>query len=106
MMSSSDPSCGDCRVLLASIRDKGFCLCPRCLIPRMRLQNLGMALDMKQRKTLARVDDETRRRKVDIAREIIYQKNDAVDSNAVEAFLKPQSLVPTSVSVDRLWLFG
>ena len=58
-----------------------------------------MVLDMKQRKMLARVDDEARKRKVDIAREIIYQKNYAVNSKAVEAFLKEQSLVPTSVSM-------
>jgi hypothetical protein len=60
---------------------------------------MGMVLDMKQRKTLARVDDDTRRWKVDTARNIIYQKNFAVDTNAVEELLQPQSLVPTAVSV-------
>ena len=35
------------RVLLASIHDKGLHLCPRCLIPRTRVQNLGMTLNMK-----------------------------------------------------------
>ena len=57
-----------------------------------------MVLDMKQRKTLARVDDETRRHKIDTAREIIYKKNYAVDSKAVQTILREQSLVPTSVS--------
>jgi len=84
--------------MLASIRNKGHCPCPRCLIPLSRAQNLGMVRDMKQRKTLARVDDEARRWKVDTAREIIYKKNYAVDSAAVKALLMDQSLAPTSVS--------
>ena len=85
-------------MLLASIRDKGQCPCPRCLIPLSRVQNMGKPLDMKQRRTLARVDDDARKRKVDIVRELIYQKNYVVNSKAVEFFLKDQSLVPTIVS--------
>jgi hypothetical protein len=60
---------------------------------------MGYALDRKQRKTLARHDDEARRRKVNAARRIIYNENYAVDSNPVETLLKEQSLVPTSVSL-------
>jgi hypothetical protein len=86
------------RILLASIRSKGACGCPRCLIPLSRTQNLGMTLDMKQRHTLARVDDENRKRKVELARDIIYNKNFAVNNKNVEVLLKPQSLVPTAVS--------
>jgi hypothetical protein len=59
---------------------------------------MGKPLDMKQRRTLARVDDDARKRKVDIVRELIYQKNYVVNSKAVEFFLKDQSLVPTIVS--------
>jgi hypothetical protein len=59
---------------------------------------MGMPQDMNERETLARVDDEERRRKVDIARDIVYEKNFAVDNVNVEALLKEQSLVPTSVS--------
>lgn len=53
---------------------------------------------MKQRKTLARIDDDDRRRKVGLARDIIYKQNFAVDTNAVKELLQPQSLVPTDVS--------
>jgi hypothetical protein len=53
---------------------------------------------MKQRKTHARIDDEARRRKVDLAREIVYQKNYSVDTPAVEALLREESLVPSLVS--------
>jgi hypothetical protein len=59
---------------------------------------MGRPLDIKQRQTLARVDDNSRKRKIDIARELIYQKKYVVNSKAVEAFLKDQSLVPTIVS--------
>jgi hypothetical protein len=66
-----------------------------------RIQNLGMPRDIKQQETLARVDDEIRRDKVETARDIIYRQNFAVDGAAVEALLKEQSLVPTSVSLFR-----
>ena len=90
------------RVILASIGSKGLCPCPRCLIPLGRFQNLGMIRDMKQRETLARADDNNKRRKVDIARQIIYQKKYAVDSKHVKYHLKDQSLTPTAVSSDLI----
>jgi hypothetical protein len=58
---------------------------------------MGMVQDMKQRGTLARVDDAARRAKVASAWDIIYKKNYAVDSAPVERVLKEQSLVPNSV---------
>jgi hypothetical protein len=64
-----------------------------------RVRNLGMVLDRKQRKTLPRVDDDARRRSIRTAREIIYQKHYAVNSEQVEDVLKEKSLVPTIVSV-------
>jgi hypothetical protein len=64
-----------------------------------RMQNLGMQRDIKQRETLACVDDKIRRGKVETARDIIYRQNYAVDGAAVDALLKEQSLVPTSVSL-------
>jgi hypothetical protein len=83
------------RVILASILSKGLCPCPRCLIPLSRFQNLGMIRDMKQRETLARVDE---KHTIDVAREIIYQKKFAVDSKYVKNLLKGRSLAPTAVS--------
>jgi hypothetical protein len=58
---------------------------------------MGMVRDMRQRVTLARVDDDANRHRVETARDIIYKKNYAVDSTAVEAILKEESLVPSSV---------
>lgn len=54
---------------------------------------------MKERSSLARVDDATRRARVESARSAIYEKNYAVNSNAVENLLREQSLVPTTVCV-------
>jgi hypothetical protein len=48
--------------------------------------------------TLARVDDNVTRHKVGTARNIIYKKYYAVDNDRVEAMLKDESLVPSSVS--------
>ena len=96
----TEPFLIDYRVILSSIRDLGRCPCPRCLIPMARVYRMGMVQDMKERKTLARVDDENRRHKVELAREIIYKKNYAVNNEKVESILRPESLVPTAVSIN------
>lgn len=57
-----------------------------------------MALDMKQQERLARNDDESTRRKIELACDIIYKRNLAVDTRAIEELLKDKSLTPTLVS--------
>lgn len=59
---------------MASIRDKGRCPCPRCLIQLKDVGKLGTANDTKQRKTLARMDDTSKHIKIEKAREHIYLK--------------------------------
>jgi hypothetical protein len=56
-----------------------------------------MKQDMQQRETLARIDDERRRNTVATARDIVYNKNYAVNSKTLQPLLTEQSLVPTSV---------
>ena len=87
------------RILIASIRNLGKCPCPRCLIPLAQVQCLGMARDMSRRVTLARKDNLERQGKVFAARRLIYEKNFLVNSSAVEALLRDESWVPTSVSL-------
>jgi hypothetical protein len=58
---------------------------------------MGMPQDMAQRKSLACVDDLERQSHVSSARRLIYDKNYAVNSTAVENVLKKNSLVPTEV---------
>lgn len=90
------------RVLLASTRDKGQCPCSHCLMPLKKVHNLGTVTDMKQRETLARVDDDARKAKISAARKIIYDKDYAVNNDASESMLKDQSLVATKVRLDPL----
>ena len=52
---------------------------------------------MTQRETLARVDDLSRRNRVASARDVIYEKNYAVDGKVMDDLLKVDSLVPTAV---------
>jgi len=60
---------------------------------------MGKPRDMAQRITLARVDDASRRHRVATARNIIYEKQYAVHSTAVENLLQADSLVPTAVRI-------
>jgi Plavaka transposase len=87
------------RVLIANIRNLGGCPCPRCITPKDQFQNVATANDMLRRDTLSRHDTEDRRSKIMSARRLIYEDQYVVDTPQVEALLKPQSLVPTIVSI-------
>ncbi len=82
------------RILLATIRDKGLCPCPRCLVLKTHLDRLGLKLDIRNRLTQFRryMAD-----KVKAARHIIYQLARPITGTKVEALLKPFSGVPTEV---------
>jgi hypothetical protein len=58
---------------------------------------MGKRRDMSQRDTLARVDDVDRRHRIATARNLIYEKNYAVDSAAIKRLLQKDSLVPSAV---------
>lgn len=60
---------------------------------------MGMVQDMRQRQSLARIDDENMKEKIQTARDLIYKQNYAIDNERVEAQLKEHSLVPTAVSI-------
>jgi hypothetical protein len=81
------------RVLLATIRDKGLCPCPRCLTPKTKLDLLGRYNDSGPRKTLRTY----MRNLVLRARSFIYEKAIPIAGAAIEDTLKPMSLVPTLV---------
>jgi len=59
---------------------------------------MGKPQDMVQRRTLARIDDIRRRTRVKAAQQSIYEKNNVINSRAVEDLMQEESLVPTSVS--------
>ncbi|KIY47948.1 hypothetical protein FISHEDRAFT_44304 [Fistulina hepatica ATCC 64428] len=88
------------KVLLATIRDKGLCPCPRCLAPKNKVDCMGQVNDLKQRQSNAR---NYARELVDTTRDWIYRLGYGVRSAAVETMLKPTSSVPTqNAFADRL----
>jgi hypothetical protein len=58
---------------------------------------MGNPRDMAQRKRLARVDDVSRRIRVEAARKSIYEGGSSITSILVEDLLHRDSLVPTTV---------
>jgi hypothetical protein len=84
------------RVLLATIRDKGICPCPRCLTPKSQFNRIGYLQDLSQRvKQLRRYFTE----KVTQARNAMFTCGAPIKGDLVESILKPFSLVPTVVSL-------
>ncbi|KAJ3548000.1 hypothetical protein NMY22_g1435 [Coprinellus aureogranulatus] len=88
------------KVLLATIRDKGLCLCPRCLVSKDKVEFMGRVRDLQLRVSHAR---EYLWDKVKKARDYIYKKGRGIKSTFVEAQLKETSSVPTvNAFVERL----
>ncbi|KAG8958343.1 hypothetical protein FRC05_009001, partial [Tulasnella sp. 425] len=83
------------KVIIATIRNLGTCLCPRCLVKWHEIRKLGLKADGKLRQLTRRVDDEKRRLLVKKARKFIYKDRKRVGSTWVEALLGSTSLVPT-----------
>ncbi|KZT20578.1 hypothetical protein NEOLEDRAFT_1158607 [Neolentinus lepideus HHB14362 ss-1] len=88
------------KVLLATLRDKGNCPCPRCLVLKNEIPALGQHLDMQRRNQRARKANGEWRRKVEMARGFIYEQGYRVNSKAIERVLQPESLVPTVNAFD------
>ncbi|KAJ3886660.1 hypothetical protein GG344DRAFT_81499 [Lentinula edodes] len=87
------------KVLLATIRELGTCLCPRCLCTKSAADMMGSRWDIKIREKL-RV---FLRDKVELARKWIYHEGVKIRGSAVERLLKATSSVPTlNAFVDRL----
>jgi hypothetical protein len=82
-------------VRLATTRNRGDRICPRCTIPTAEFDKLGHQQDTKGRTTRARsyCPDLVNR-----ARDCIYNLGYLVTGAAVERMLRPMSLVPTVVS--------
>ena len=67
-----------------------------------KLQNVATGNDMLERDLLSPHNTTDRRAKIVSARGLIYEGQYVVNTPQVEALLKPESLVPTIVSVSRL----
>ncbi|KAG8698606.1 hypothetical protein FRC12_008574 [Ceratobasidium sp. 428] len=89
------------RVLLATIRDKGKCPCPRCLVPMDLVHKMGTRSDMHMRMKKARRDSRKRQKLIQQAKKLIFDKHKAVDNKEVEALLQPELWVPTENAFSR-----
>lgn len=85
------------RITIVLIRDMGNFPCPKCLVPKSELAELGTTHDEQSRISHARHDNKELREKVEQARTLIYQKGYAVNNKRVESILADESLVPTKV---------
>lgn len=85
-----------CRILLACIKYLGEHPCPRCLVRKCDISNLGKRLDTRCREHLACVDSELRQGKINMVRRWIYQGFSFV-SNRIKEVLNITSMVPTRV---------
>ena len=84
-------------MLLATLRDKGRCPCPRCLTTFSDIAALGTFADRAARQAKARPPAPEREAIVATARDLIYGSNYVVNSEHVEGLLAEQSLVPVRV---------
>ncbi|KAJ3533663.1 hypothetical protein NMY22_g7246 [Coprinellus aureogranulatus] len=96
------------KMRVVGLRANGGCPCPRCLVPADAISRMGTVEDREVRRTRRRVDDETRKMKVENARKFIFgSSNYAVDAAKVEGLLKDTSLTPArNAFSERLSLLG
>lgn len=89
-------------MLLATLRDKGRCPCPHCVVTFEDIDKMGTVEDREGRVSNARMPTAEQEALVQEAREIIYGDGYVVNSDHVETLLREQSLVPTTVC--PLWV--
>ncbi|KIJ30636.1 hypothetical protein M422DRAFT_267786 [Sphaerobolus stellatus SS14] len=83
------------KVLLATIRDQGLCLCPQCYITKDKVHEMGMVRDMSNCEKNVRKDDHLHRYDIQKACCLINEKGVPVNGAAIKSILKPLSRVPT-----------
>ncbi|KJA19627.1 hypothetical protein HYPSUDRAFT_143405, partial [Hypholoma sublateritium FD-334 SS-4] len=94
------------KILLATLRNFGLCPCPRCLVPKDKIPDVGKIYDDRRRQTSHRIDSTARTFDIDTVRKFIYEKGEGVKSAAVERVLRDKSLVPTANAFSSLLHFG
>ncbi|KAL5531049.1 hypothetical protein ACEPAG_3925 [Sanghuangporus baumii] len=81
------------RMLVATLRNMGAFPCPKCLIRREFIHELGTTRD-NQRRNRRRLDDAHRQDSVSNSRRWIFESGYAVDSGQVKGILGDGSLIP------------
>ncbi|KAJ3797838.1 hypothetical protein GGU11DRAFT_816262 [Lentinula aff. detonsa] len=86
------------KVLIATIRDKGKCPCPRCLVEKSALDRMGLFQDLRIRRTKFR---QLLTGAVTRARTFIYHSGLPINGTAVDGLLKDTSSIPTINAFDN-----
>lgn len=81
---------------MACIKFLGLCPCPDCAVLKSEVHLVGSKSDMRARQRLLRTDSDDRRRKVELARRLIFSGVN-ITSQKIEQALGSGSLVPTRV---------
>ncbi|KIJ05403.1 hypothetical protein PAXINDRAFT_93527, partial [Paxillus involutus ATCC 200175] len=68
------------KVLLACVKFLGQCPCPRCLVKKTDISDMGKDDDMNTRRTELREDNDNYRRKVNKARKLIFTQGKRLNS--------------------------
>jgi hypothetical protein len=84
---------------MSCLKYLSICPCPRCLVLKTKIHKLGMKSDTRDRQKLVRVDSETRRDVVELARKLLFQKGLAISSDRIKDILYEGSLTVTRVCV-------
>ncbi|KIY49798.1 hypothetical protein FISHEDRAFT_40613 [Fistulina hepatica ATCC 64428] len=89
------------KILIATLRNIGTHLCPRCLVVKSNIFKIATSEDMKVRMAERRYDDEDLRSKVSASRKLLYEEGYVVNSQVVNNILKDGSYVPTVNAFSR-----
>ena len=81
----------------------GKCPCPRCLLPKEKIFEVGTKNDERRRIKLER-NSEKEQYNIGLARKWIYDSGFRIKSAGVERLLSDQSLVPTLVSLPIIYI--
>lgn len=92
------------RLIIACLKYFANCPCPRCLIPKELIFNLGNVTDHRYRTEFERKDDNEVHAAIAKARKQVF-RGTGLKSEAVEQALRPQSLTPSRVRAQlSAWL--
>jgi hypothetical protein len=81
-------------MIMTCLRYLSLCPCPWCLVLKSRIPMIGTKTDTRQRIRFARVDSHQRRKKIELARKLMFERGVNVTSEKIENFYGPHLLFP------------
>ena len=87
------------RTLLACIKFLAQCPCPRCLIQKDKIGELGTTADRRRRENYPRQDNNSLWANIQMVRDWLYVKGMNITSVFIKCILGPNSLTATAVRI-------